>query len=109
MTLLTVSTIVLILILVAVLVIGLVKIIGALESIGGASRGFTHKPSLLSKARWGVRAIEKQTEAIGPEVTKLNNGLGALDGTLETVTARFTALLEAVERQGGSAGAGGAR
>lgn len=102
MILLTVLTIVLILLLVAVLVIGLVQIIGTLESIGGASRGYESSPSLLSKARWGVRAIEQQTAAIGPEVTKLNNGLGALDNTLETLAARVTALLEAVERQDAS-------
>lgn len=101
MTLLTVSTIVLILLLVAVLVIGLVRILRLLESIGGSSRGYTRGPSLLSKARWGVRAIERQTAAIEPEVTKLNNGLGALDQKLATLASRFTSLLEAVEGQGG--------
>lgn len=109
LTLLTLLTIVLVLLLVAVLVIGLVKIIQALESIGGSSRGYTARPSLLSKARWGVRAIEKQTAAIGPEVTKLNNGLEALDETLSTLADRFGGLLETVERQGGPDRTGGNR
>lgn len=102
MILLTVLTILAILLLVAVLVVGLVRIIGVLESIGGTSRGYTRSPSLLSKARWGVRAIEQQTGALEPQVTKLNRGLGLLDGRLGEVFDGVEALVAALERQRGS-------
>lgn len=90
MILLTVLTIVLVLLLVAVLVVGLVKIDKTLERIGGGSRGYMGENmgdylSLLSKARWGVRAIETQTSSIEPEVTRLNEGLIAIDGGLAEI------------------------
>lgn len=107
MVLLTALTILLVLVLVAVLVVGLVKIIGALEAIGGSSRAYMghfmgQKLSLLAKARWGVRAIERQTSVIAPEVTRLNAGLEALDGTLGEVEGGIGGILEAVRRQGGN-------
>lgn len=109
MILLTVLTIVLVLLLVAVLVVGLVKIDNTLERIGGGSRGYMGDSvgdylSLLSKARWGVRAIETQTSAIAPEVTRLNEGLTAIDGGLAEIRDGVGALVEAVERQGGGTG-----
>ncbi len=105
MLLLTLSTIVLILLLVAVLVVGLVKIIQELEAIGGPDRGYmgramAHRLSRLAKARWGVRAIEVQTGAIRPQVTRLNEGLAALDGALSDLERGLTGVLRAVERQG---------
>lgn len=93
---LTVLTILLILTLVAVLVGYLVAIIDELEAIGG------HPDSLLAKVRWGVRAIERQTDAIEPQVTKLNGALGRLDRGLAGVAGHVTGLLEALERQGGT-------
>lgn len=109
MTLLTVLTIVLVLVLVAVLVVGLVKIDETLERIGGGSRGYMGENmgdylSLLSKARWGVRAIETQTSAIAPQVTRLNEGLTAIDGGLADIRDGVGALVEAVKRQKGGAG-----
>lgn len=106
MVLLTVLTIVLILLLVAVLVIGLVKIIHELEAIGGPDRGYMgagmgHRLSLLAKARWGVRAIEVQTSAIAPQVTRLNEALGNLDDALSEVERGLGGVRSAVERQGG--------
>lgn len=104
----TAATVALILLLVAVLVVGLVKIIAALESIGGTSLALGKEPALLAKARWGVRAIERQTAALEPEVMKLDNGLGALDATLTGLAERFGRLLAAVERQGQKPLEGGA-
>lgn len=109
MTLLTVLTIVLVLALAVVLVAGLTKIDQALERIGGASRGYMGEymggyPSLLAKARWGVRAIEVQTSAIAPEVTRLNECLAAIDGGLGTIREGVGALVEAVKQQEGGAG-----
>jgi len=109
MTLLTALTVVAILVLVAVLVVGLVVIDGTLERIGGGSSGYLGANmddtlSLLSKARWGVRAIETQTSAIGPQVTRLNEGLSAIDGGLAEIEGGVGAIVEAVKRQKGGAG-----
>lgn len=92
---LTVLTILLVLVLVGVLVGFLVAIIGELEAIGG------RPDSLLAKVRWGVRAIERQTDALGPQVMKLNGALGALDERLADLEGHMTGLVSAVERQGG--------
>lgn len=107
MVLLTIATILAILLLVAVLVVGVVRILRELEAIGGADRGYMgenmgHQLSRLAKARWGVRAIERQTAVIEPQVTRLNEGLGALDGTLADVEAGLEGILSAVGRQGGN-------
>lgn len=109
MILLTVLTIALILVLVAVLVVGLVKIDGTLERIGGGSIGYMGENmsdvlSLLAKARWGVRAIETQTSAIAPEVTRLNEGLVAIDAGLAGIVDGVGALVETVKEQEGGAG-----
>lgn len=95
MVLLTVLTIVLVLVLVAVLVGFLLAIIRELEAIGG------RPDSLLAKVRWGVRAIERQTDAIEPEVIRLNRSLGELDRGLSSVGGHVTGTLEALERQRG--------
>lgn len=95
MVLLTVLTIVLVLALVAVLVGFLLAIISELEAIGG------RPDSLLAKVRWGVRAIERQTDAIEPEVGELNRSLGELDDGLASVRGHLEATLEALERQRG--------
>ncbi|MDX1623042.1 MAG: hypothetical protein R3199_03585 [Gemmatimonadota bacterium] len=109
MILLTVLTIVLVLLLVAVLVVGLVKIDGTLERIGGGSIGYMGANmddhlSLLAEARWGVRAIETQTSAIAPEVTRLNEGLGAIDAGLAEIEEGVGSLVAAVKEQRGGAG-----
>lgn len=105
MILLTVLTILLVLVLVAALVIALFKIVYTLEAIGGKDRAYmgshmNHYPSLLAKARWGVRAIESQTAAIGPEVRRLNEGLGALDAGLAGIRDTVSEVVQALKRQG---------
>ncbi|MGI9039344.1 MAG: hypothetical protein ACR2GQ_10830 [Gemmatimonadota bacterium] len=94
MVLLTLLSIVLVLVLVGALVVYLAKIIGVLEAVGGSP------DSLLAKVRWGLRAIQKQTDAIGPQVTQLNAGLGAIEGGLGQVETNLTGLGEALGRQG---------
>lgn len=96
MLLLTILTIALVLVLVAALVFYLVRIIGELEAIGG------RPDSLLAKVRWGVRAIEKQTDAIGPQVTALNGGLARIADGLGHIQENLSALAGALRRQGGS-------
>ena len=101
----------------AFVVLGLLSVIGAaalfialalflraidrtLEDIGGPATRFSTPANYLSKIRLGVRAIEKQTDALGPSVTKLNNGLGAILGGLRLIDANLAGLIAAVSRQG---------
>jgi hypothetical protein len=92
--LLTVLTALAVLALVAVLVVYLVGIIAVLERIGGSPT------SLLARIRLGVRAIEKETSAIGPEVTQLNTGLAAIAGGLRAVDDQLAGTVAAVATQG---------
>ena len=69
MVLLTLLTALLVLVFFSVLAYALAKIGTALESIGG-------KPtSYLAKLRMGLRAIEKETSHLAPQVIKVNAGL----------------------------------
>lgn len=65
----------------AVLVVYLVGIAGTLDAIGG------RPTSYLARIRMGVRAIEVQTSALGPQVARLNEGAAAILGGLQTVAA----------------------
>ena len=96
MVLLTVLTIALILVLVGALVYYLVRIIAELEAIGGDA------DSLLAKVRWGVRAIERMTDPIGPQVTTLNEGLGAVGAGLGEIQGNLEGIAAALGRQGSS-------
>lgn len=105
MILLTVLTIVLILALVAVLVAGLATISRALHGIGGDRVAYMgantgEAQSGLARVRWGLRAIETHTAAIGPGVGRVNELLGETGRALGEVEAGLDALLEAVEHQG---------
>jgi hypothetical protein len=91
--LLTLLTALAVLALVAALVVYLVRIIRVLERIGGTPT------SLLAKIRLGVRAIEQETSALAPEVTRLNTGLKAIAGGLKGVDDRMSATVAAVTRQ----------
>lgn len=75
-------------------------ITGALESIGGRERGYGVPASYLSKIRMGVRAIEVQTGALAPEVTRLNEGLGAVRDGLVAIEYNLAAAVDAVGSQG---------
>src|SRR3979490_2742732 len=93
--LLTVLTALAVLALVAVLVAYLVGIIAVLERIGGSPT------SLLARIRLGVRAIEMETSAIGPEVTQLKASLAAIAGGLRAVDDQLAGTVAAVATQGG--------
>lgn len=71
-----------------------------LEDIGGPATRFSAPMNYLSKIRLGVRAIEKQTDALGPSVTKLNTALGAVLGGLRAIDGNLAGLIAAVSRQG---------
>ena len=72
----------------------------ALEDIGGPATRFVAPVNSLSKIRLGVRAIERQTDAIVPQVTRLNGGLAAFRDGLRAVDGNLAGLIEAVSRQG---------
>jgi uncharacterized protein YoxC len=92
--LLTILTALAVLALVVVLVVYLVRIIQVLERIGGGPM------SLLAKIRLGVRAIEQETAALGPEVTRLNDGLTGIAGGLRSIDDHLSGIVSAVSRQG---------
>jgi hypothetical protein len=70
----------------------LFRIVTALERIGGMGGSY------LAKIRFGVRAIEKQTSYLAPEVTRLNQGLAALAGQLDDVDGKLRSSLDALSR-----------
>lgn len=84
----------------AALVLYLVKIIEILDSIGGETpRGYSNRSSYLSKIAFGVRAIERQTDHLGPEVTRLNESLGRAAEGLRSIDGHLVGTIEAVGQQ----------
>jgi hypothetical protein len=71
-----------------------------LEDIGGPATRFSQPANYLAKIRLGVRAIEKQTDALEGAVTRLNGGLGAIRDGLAAIDANLGGLIAAVSRQG---------
>lgn len=70
-----------------------------LEAIGGPATRFSSPVNYLSKIRFGLRAIERQTDALVPYVTTLNGGLGAIRDGVRTIDANLAGLINAVARQ----------
>lgn len=93
MILLTLLTGVLVLVFFAVLAFALVKISRALESIGGTPVSF------LAKLRLGLRAIEKETSHLAPQVTQVNAGLTNIAAGLGAVDQHLAGAVAAVSRQ----------
>jgi hypothetical protein len=96
---LTLLTVVAILVLVGTLVYFLVQIITTLERIGGDSQSYGKQLSLLGKIAFGVGAIEQQTGHLGPEVTRLNQGLERAADGLGSIDRHLVGTIEAVGRQ----------
>ncbi len=91
--LLTALTALLVLVFFVVLAYALNRISGALESVGGRPTSF------LAKLRLGLRAIEKETSHLTPQVTKVNAGLTQIAGGLAAVDMHLVGAIEAVTRQ----------
>lgn len=91
--LLTVLTAVAVLILVVALVVYLIHIGNGLLVIGG------FETSYLAKINFGVRAIEKETAELTPQVTQLNEGLTAVAAGLAAIDQSLSATIAAVSRQ----------
>lgn len=95
MVLLTALTALLVIVFFLVLAYALVQISARLESIGGTPTSF------LAKLRLGLRAIEKETSHLAPQVTQLNAGLGQITTGLAAVDGHLVGAIEAVKKQEG--------
>jgi hypothetical protein len=92
---LTLLTVLLVLVFFAVLAYALVKISAVLRSIGGTPTSY------LAKLRLGLRAIERETSHLAPNVLKINAGLGQIAGGLQSVDRRLVGTIDAVVKQEG--------
>jgi hypothetical protein len=72
---------------------------GTLEDIGGPATRFVRPVNDLAKIRLGLRAIERQTDALAPYVTRVNEGLGAIRDGLRAIDANLAGVIAAVSRQ----------
>jgi|GEM_PF-288632 len=70
-----------------------------LETIGGPATRFVTPANYLSKIRLGVRAIERQTDGLAPQVVRLNEGLSATRDGLKAIDGNLGALIASVSRQ----------
>ena len=70
-----------------------------LEDIGGPATRFVRPVNDLAKIRLGLRAIERQTDALAPYVTRVNGGLGAVRDGLRAIDANLAGVIAAVSRQ----------
>jgi predicted PurR-regulated permease PerM len=93
MVLLTLLTALLVLVFFGVLAYALVKISSTLKSIGGTPTSY------LAKLRLGLRAIEKETSHLAPQVTQINGGLKQIAGGLASVDKHLVGTIDAVVKQ----------
>jgi hypothetical protein len=70
-----------------------------LEEIGGPATRFVRPVNYLAKIRLGLRAIERQTDALAPHVTRVNGGLGAIRDGLRAIDTHLAGVIAAVSRQ----------
>jgi hypothetical protein len=94
MVLLTLLSSLLVLFFFGVLAYALLKISNVLRSIGGTPTSY------LAKLRLGLRAIEKETSHLAPNVVQVNAGLTQIAGGLASVDKHLVGTIEAVGRQG---------
>jgi hypothetical protein len=72
------------------LVYFLLRIVKALESIGGSPNSY------LARLGYGVRAIEKETSHLAPQVTQLNTGLSMVADNLKQVDTHLHTVAHAL-------------
>jgi len=101
-TLLATLSVVAVIALFLALALFLFAITGELETIGGEAKGYGARASFLSKIRLGVRAIEVQTGAIAPQVTRLNATLTSVRDGLMVIDDNLAGVITNVSRQGAS-------
>jgi hypothetical protein len=91
--LLTALTALLVLLFFGVLAFALTRIAAVLESIGGTPTSY------LAKLRLGLRAIEKETSHLAPQVRQVNAGLAQIATGLGSVERHLAGTVQAVLRQ----------
>src|ERR1700730_2635455 len=72
---------------------------GELEATGGPPTRFVAPANFLAKIRLGVRAIERQTDSLAPQVTRLNAGLSAVRDGLRAIDGNLATLIASVSKQ----------
>ena len=72
---------------------------GELETIGGPATRFVAPANFLAKIRLGVRAIERQTDSLAPQVTRLNAGLSAVRDGMRAIDGNLATLIASVSKQ----------
>lgn len=77
---------------VGALVAFLGRIVKTLESIGGSPTSY------LAKISFGVRAIEKETSHLAPQVTQLNEGLTTLGDKLGVVNNHLMTVAQTLSQ-----------
>ncbi len=70
-----------------------------LETIGGPATRFVAPANYLSKIRLGVRAIERQTDALAPQATRLNERLTAIRDGIRAIDGNLARLIASVSTQ----------
>ena len=93
MVLLTLLSALLVLTFFVVLAYALVRISATLRSIGGTPTSY------LAKLRLGLRAIEKETSHLAPQVLKVNVGLTEIGAGLASVDRHLVGTIAAVVKQ----------
>jgi predicted PurR-regulated permease PerM len=93
MVLLTLLSAALVLIVLLVIAVALTKISSVLRSIGGTPTSY------LAKLRMGLRAIESETGHLTPQVLRLNEGLSAVAGGLDSVDGHLVGTINAAVAQ----------
>jgi len=74
------------------LVFFLGRIVRSLESIGGSANSY------LARLGYGIRAIEKETSHLAPQVIQLNGGLTTLAGNLGVVDGHLASVAQALSK-----------
>ena len=72
---------------------------GELETIGGPATRFVAPANYLAKIRLGVRAIERQSDALAPHVGRLNERLTPIRDGLRAIDGNLARLIASVSRQ----------
>lgn len=83
----------LVLVVMGVLLFALLRISAVLCAIGGTPTSY------LAKLRLGLRAIEKETSHLEPQLLQINSGLGQIGAGLASVDRHLAGTVDAVVRQ----------
>jgi hypothetical protein len=72
---------------------------GELQTIRRTGHPLRRSANFLAKIRLGVRAIERQTDDLAPQVTRLNGGLSAIRDGLRAIDGNLAMLIASVSKQ----------